>query len=90
MKFKRKVEKFYEEFRTYQKDFGTILEGLKQRVLVKIAKIEHYNEKIKQLKQNELFTFDQEKLFTLNGQTEESSETAPDGDQSRVLEWHME
>ena len=52
VKSKRKVEKLYEIFRIHQKGFGTVLEELKQRVLPKVAKIERYNERIKQYKQN--------------------------------------
>ena len=52
MKSKRKVEKLYEIFRIRQKGFGTVLEELKQRDLPKAAKIERYNERIKQYKQN--------------------------------------
>ena len=40
VKSKRKVEKLYEKFRNRQKGLGTILKELKQRVLVKVAKIE--------------------------------------------------
>ena len=63
--------KLYEKFRICQKDWGTVLEELTQRVLVKVAKIEHYNERIKQFKQNRLFIVDQIKLFAeFNGQTQ--------------------
>ena len=48
MKSKRKVEKLYEKFRLHQKSLGAVLEDVKQRVLAKAAKIEHYNERIKQ------------------------------------------
>ena len=69
-KSKRKVEKLYEKFRICQKGLGTVSEELKQRVLAKVAKIERYNERIKQFKQNHLFTIDQKKLFAaFNGQT---------------------
>ena len=63
MKLKRKVEKLLEKFRIRQKALGTVLEELKQRVLATTAKIERYNERIKQYKQNRLFTIDQKKLF---------------------------
>ena len=54
---------------------GTVFVELKQRVLGKVAKTERYNERIKQFKQNRLFTVDQKKLFAeLNGQTQESNE----------------
>ena len=85
MKLKRKVEKLYEKFRICQKALGTVLEELKQRVLATVAKIERYNERIKQYKQNRLFTIDQKKLFAeLNGKTKESNEI-PDADQSRLF-----
>ena len=61
---------------------GTLLEELEQRVLAKVAKIERYNERIKQCKQNRFFTIDQKKLFAeLNGKTKEKNEI-PDADQS--------
>ena len=85
MKLKRKVEKLYEKFRICQKALGTVLEELKQRVLATVAKIERYNERIKQYKQNRLFTIDQKKLFAeLNGKTKESNEI-PDADQSPLF-----
>ena len=61
---------------------GTAFVELKQRVLAKVAKAVRYNERIKQFKQNRLFTVDQKKLFAeLNGQTQESNEIL-DADQS--------
>ena len=85
MKLKKKVEKLYEKFRICQKGLGTVLEELKQRVLATVAKIERYNERIKQYKQNRLFTIDQKKLFAeLNGKTKESNEI-PDADQSPLF-----
>ena len=85
VKSKRKVEKLYEKFRIRQKGLRTVLEQLKQRVLAKVAKIKRYNERIKQYKQNRLFTIDQKNLFAeLNGKTKESNEI-PDADQSRVF-----
>ena len=75
MKSKRKVENLYEKFRIPQKGLGAVLEELKQRVLAKVAKTEHYNERIKQYKQNRLFTIDQKNLFAeLNGKTKKSNE----------------
>ena len=85
VKSKRKVEKLYEKFRIRQRGLGAVLEELKQRVLAKVAKIGRYNERIKQYKQNQLFTIDQKKLFVeSNGKTKESNEI-PDADQSRVF-----
>ena len=64
---------------------GTVLEELTQRVLAKVAKIEHCNERIKQFKQNRLFIVDQIKLFAeFNGQTQKSKEIL-DADQIRVF-----
>ena len=51
-KKKKSVEKFYVKFRISQKGLGTVLGELKQRVLAKVAKIQRYNERIKQFKQN--------------------------------------
>ena len=85
MKSKRKVEKLYEKFRNRQKDVGTVLAEVKQIVLAKVVKIECYNQRIKQYKQNRLFTIDQKKLFAeLNGKTKDSNEI-PDSDQCRVF-----
>ena len=53
--------------------------------MAKEAKIERYNERIKQFKQNRLFNTDQKKLIAeLNGKIQESNEM-PDADQSRVF-----
>ena len=49
---KSKVEKLYEKFRFRQRGLGTVLEEVKRRVLAKVAKIERYNERIKQYKQS--------------------------------------
>ena len=86
VKSKRKVEKLYEKFRFRQKGLGTVLEEIKQRVLAKVAKIERYNERIKQHKKSRLFTIDQKKLFAeLNGKKIKESNEIPDADQSRVF-----
>ena len=43
--------------------------------MAKVAKTEYYNERIRQYKQNRLFTIDQKNLFAeLNGKTKESNE----------------
>ena len=85
MKSKRQDEKLYEKFRILQKGLGTVLKELKQRALAKVAKIELYNERIKQYKQNWFFTIDEKKPFAeLNGKTKEGNEI-PDADQSRVF-----
>ena len=60
---KTNVEKFYEKFRIRQKGLKTVLGELKQRVLAKVAETERYNERIKQFKQNPLFTIDQKKTI---------------------------
>ena len=53
--------------------------------MAKVAKIDHYNERIRQNNQNRLFTIEQKKLFAeLNGKNKESNEI-PDSDQSRVF-----
>ena len=53
--------------------------------MAKAAKIERYNERFKQYKQNGIFTIDQKKLFAeLKGRTKESNEI-PDADQNRVF-----
>ena len=59
---------------------GTVLKGT-ELVLEKVAKIEYYNERIKQFKQNQLFTIAQK--FELNGQTQESNKV-PDADQTEM------
>ena len=64
MKSKRQEEKLYEKIRIHQKGLGTVLEELKQRALAKVAKIELYNERIKQYKQN--------RFAELNGKTKEN------------------
>ena len=65
MKSKRKVEKLH---RFRQKGLGTVLEEVKQRVVAKVAKIERFNERIKEYKEYRLFTIYQKKLFAeLNG-----------------------
>ena len=75
--------KNYEKFRIHQKGSGTLLEELKQSF--KVAKIERYNERIKQCNQNRFFTIDQKKLFTeLNGKTKESNEI-PEADQCQLF-----
>jgi len=44
-----------ERYKIDQKGLSTVLEELKQRVLAKMAKIKHYNERIQQYRQNRLF-----------------------------------
>ena len=51
-KSNREVEKVYEKFRIRREGLGTILEEHKQRTWAKVPKIERYNERIKQFKQN--------------------------------------
>ena len=64
-------------------------------VLTKVAKIECYNERIKQCKQNQLCTIDQKKVFAeWNEKTKESNEIPDTLIQIKVfwsvLEWHVE
>ena len=83
VKSKYKVDKLYKKFKIRQKGLETVIEELKQRVLAKTAKIQRYNERINQYRQNRLFTNDQKKLFAeLNGQGQQGA-AIPDAEESR-------
>ena len=62
-----------------------MLEELKQRFLEKKAKIDRYNERLQQFRQNRLFIYDQKRLFSeLNGNNRVANEF-PDAEESKVF-----
>ena len=55
-----------DRYRVKRNGLKTVTEGLKQRMLVKSAKL--YQQRIKQFRQNRIFYFQQEKIYAeLNG-----------------------
>ena len=56
---KGKLKNSMRNLESVKKDLGTVLKEFEQRVLAKVAKIHRYNKRIKQYKQNQLFTIDQ-------------------------------
>ena len=62
-----------------------MLEELKQRVLAKKAKIDRYTERLKQFRQNRLFSYDRKRLYSeLNGNNRVANDI-PDAEESRMF-----
>ena len=62
-----------------------MIEELKQRILAKASKIRRYEERIKQYRQNRLFTIDQNKVYReINGQIN-MEKIIPDAAESRIF-----
>ena len=68
VKSRKMTEKLYEKVSIPGRGIGAVLEEVKQRALAKKAKIVRYNERLQQFRQNPLFNYDQNKVFSkLNG-----------------------
>ena len=67
-KKKQKMKDLYEKYRVKKKGIKTVIEELKQRMLVKSAKVKRYEQRIEQFRQNKIFHLDQMKIYAeLNG-----------------------
>ena len=82
-KKKGKLKDLEEKYGVKRKGFKTVVEELKQRMIAKSAKVQRYEQRITQFKQNRLFHIDQKKLYSeLNG-GRKFSHNVPDADESR-------
>ena len=82
-KKKGKLKDLEEKYGVKRKGFKTVVEELKQRMIAKSAKVQRYEQRITQCKQNRLFHIDQKKLYSeLNG-GRQFSHNVPDADESR-------
>ena len=57
---KQKMKQLYEKYRVNRKGLKTVIEELKQRML---AKVERYEQRIEQFRQNRIFNLDQKKIY---------------------------
>ena len=64
LKKKQKMKEHYEKYRVKRKGLKTVIEELKQRMLAKSAKVERYEQRIEQFRQNRIFDLDQKKIYT--------------------------
>ena len=63
-----------------------MIEGLKQSILEKTAKLSQYKQRIQQFRINRLFKVDQKKVYNeFSGQTGSSSGDIPNADESRTF-----
>ena len=68
LKKKQTMKELYEKYRVKKKGLKTVIEELKQRMLVKSAKVKRYEQRIKQFRQKRIFDLDQKKVYAvLNG-----------------------
>ena len=82
-KKKGKLKDLEEEYGLKRNGFRTVIEELKQRMIAKSAKVQRYEQRSTQFKQNRLFHIDQKKLYSdLNG-GRKFLNNAPDADESR-------
>ena len=82
-KKKGQLKDLEEKYGVKRKGFRTVIEELKQRMIAKSAKVQRYEQRITQSKQNRLFHIDQKKLYSeLNG-GRKLSNNVPDADESR-------
>ena len=72
-----------EKYRVKRKGLTTVIEKLKQRVLVKAAKISRYEQRIQQYRISRLFKVDQKKVYSeFSGQT---GSNIPNAEESRTF-----
>ena len=64
LKKKRKLGELNERYRVKRKGLKTVIEELKQIILVKSAKVRRYKQRIEQFRQNRIFHFDQKQIYT--------------------------
>ena len=64
LKKKRKLSELNERYRVKRKGLKTVIEELKQIILVKSAKVRRYKQRIEQFRQNRIFHFDQKQIYT--------------------------
>ena len=62
-KKKQKMKELYEKYRVKKKGLKTVIEGLKQRMLAKSAKVKRYEQKIEQFRLNRIFDHDKKKIY---------------------------
>ena len=63
-----------------------MIEELKQKILIKAAKLSQYEQRIQQYRINRLSKVDQKKVYNvLNGQTGSSNGDIPNTEESRTL-----
>ena len=72
------------ERRYYLKKKGVVvvLEELKQRILAKTGKVERYQSRIEQYRQNRIFQSNQKRLFEMLGNEERDNSVVPDIEES--------
>ena len=70
----RTAKVFDEKYGIRRKGLRTVIEELKQKILVKAAEISRYEERVQEYMINRLFKMDQKKVYNkVNGQTESSN-----------------
>ena len=63
-----------------------MIEELKQKILIKAAKLSQYEQRIQQYRINRLSKVDQKKVYNVfNGQTGSSNGDIPNAEESRTL-----
>ena len=62
-KKKQKMKELYEEYRVKKTGLKTVIEGLKQRMLAKSAKVKRSEQRIGQFRQNRIFDLDEKKIY---------------------------
>ena len=59
----QKIKHLNEKYRVERKGTKTVIEGIKQRMVAKSAKLRRYEERIEQFRQNRMFALDQKKFY---------------------------
>ena len=60
---KQKIKELYEKNRIKRKGLKTVIEELKQRMLVKTEKVKRYKRRFDQFRQNRIFDLDQKNIY---------------------------
>ena len=82
MKKKPKLSELNERSKVIRKGLKNLIEELKQRKLVKSAKVRRYQERIEKFRQNRIFDFDQKNMYPeINGDGVRPSEV-PNAEES--------
>ena len=60
---KQKIKELYEKNRIKRKGLKTVIEELKQRMLIKTEKVKRYERRFDQFRQNRIFDLDQKNIY---------------------------
>ena len=77
------MRELYEKYRVKRKGLRTVIEELKQRMLVKSAEVKRYEQRIEHFRKNRIFDLDQKKIYAELNRNEIRSNDMPNAEECR-------